>query len=150
MKKLTIEDIVAVFNRPITLNEHGCWLWLGNTDENGYARYAGRLMHRIAWFRAGFECDDGLEICHTCPNHNCINPDHLYAGTHVQNMNDVNRRMMGPKGRLSEEQIVELNLMLLKGIPKTLIAKHLGVSKPWITKFLNGGFIYAKPCEPSE
>lgn len=145
MQKLTIEDVVAEFNHPVTLNEHGCWLWLGPTDKYGYAKHGGGFVYLWTLRKSGKPSPCGMDTCHKCPNKSCINPDHFYVGTHLQNMNDDNRLPMGPKGKLTQEQIAELNTMLLRNIPKGIIAYHFGVSPQWISKFLRGEFSYAKP-----
>jgi len=146
MMKLTVEDVVAEFNRPVLVNEHGCWLWMGATDNYGYARYGGNLLvYGYLCRKVGKISPIGTDYLHQCSNHNCINPDHFLVGTNKENMNDDNRKAMGPKGRLTDVQINELALMLEEGIyTKTEIAHKFGVSKPWITKFLKGGFKYAK------
>ena len=145
-QKLKIEDVIAYFNRPITINEHNCWLWLGATDDRGYARFGMCSVHLWTLKQSGVENPSGTDSCHTCPHPNCINPDHFYIGTHQQNMNDENREVMGgPKGKLSQTQIEEINMMLKDGIPKGRIAKFYGISPQWISKFLKGGFSYAKP-----
>ena len=146
MPKITLEDIVAEFNRPVTLNEHGCWLWLGSTDKYGYARYGETLVYGYACRMSGMHSPPGTDYMHQCPNKNCINPDHFLVGTHKENMNDTNRQQMGPKGRLSEEQIARLDSLLkMNVLPKSDIARLFGVSPQWITKFQKGEFKYAKP-----
>ena len=144
--KLTAEDVVSHFNRPIIVNEHGCWLWLGATDKRGYARFGGHLLVYGFTFRAaGFICEEGKELCHTCSHKNCVNPYHLYAGTHKQNMIDAgNAGVMGRPARVSEEMLRMIPIWLEEGIPKQQIAKNLGVSPQWVSKYLKGGFRYAK------
>ncbi len=146
--KLKAEDVAIHFNRPVVVNEQGCWLWLGATDRRGYARIGGTtLVHGATWRMAGFECIGDVELCHKCPNRNCINPDHLYVGTHQQNMQDAaDAGVMGqgPR-RVKAEDIDTVKRMLAEGYMKKDIAKAIGVSKPWITKFLRGELKYAKP-----
>lgn len=144
--KLTAEDIVAHFNRPVTVNEHGCWLWMGATDKRGYARFGGTtLVYGVTFRMAGFVCEVDQEICHTCPNRGCVNPYHLYPGSHAQNMADASAAgVMGIKGKITEQQLQEVRQMLKDGIPKKDIAKHIGVSPQWISDFLAGRYIYAK------
>lgn len=145
MNKLTVDEVVAHFNRPIVVNEIGCWLWLGSVDQRGYGRRSGSLVYGITFRMAGFICDNGKELCHTCPNRNCVNPYHLYAGTHKENMKDASDAgVMGPKPRYTKEQLEIAVQMLNDGKPKNEIAKFLGVSPQWISKFLKGGFKHAK------
>ena len=151
MPQLKVEDVIAYFGKPITVTEHNCWLWLGATDNYGYAKCGNCLIHLWTLKEEGIENPFGTDACHSCPHPNCINPDHFYVGTHKDNMNDDNREKMGPKGRLTEEQIEEINAMLESNIwQKQHIAKKFGVSNQWISKFLRGEFSYAKPRRTSE
>lgn len=142
----TIEDAVALLNKPILLNEHGCWIWQGQTDKKGYARHGGTLVHGFVWYHLGRACGEGLELCHQCNNRACINPDHLYAGSHLQNMQDAvaNGKMgQGPR-RVTLEQISLIKTMYSQGMTQREICKIVGVSEAWFTKFKNGELKYAK------
>lgn len=70
-----------------------CWLWTGRTDKQGYGRitYQNKemLAHRLSYQMAHGSIPDGLDILHTCDTPACVNPDHLVAGTHSDNMRDM-------------------------------------------------------------
>lgn len=70
----------------------GCWVWLrggangyGRTTHNGIEDYA----HRISYALYKGPIPSGLFICHTCSVKLCVNPAHLYAGTHIDNVADA-------------------------------------------------------------
>lgn len=70
-----------------------CWMWLGGTDGLAYGQssFDGRTQraHRIAWTIAnGSAPAPGKLICHGCNQPLCVNPSHLYAGTHADNALD--------------------------------------------------------------
>lgn len=73
----------------------GCWLWGGPESGDGYGTFyaQGRVYraHRAAYTL--FVGDPaGLLICHRCDTPLCVNPGHLYAGTHADNVRDCVRR----------------------------------------------------------
>lgn len=84
----------------------GCWLWTGETDGGGYGAYviAKRRLsdggyrrervkaHRLSWQLHRGPIPDGLEVCHRCDVPGCVNPDHLFVGTHRVNMDDRNAK----------------------------------------------------------
>lgn len=83
----------------------GCWFWQGSTNGYGYGQLCWqgkvRKAYRVAWELAwGMPPPAGLCVCHTCDVNLCVNPGHLWLGTHRQNMEDMQR-----KGRASGEGI---------------------------------------------
>lgn len=79
----------------------GCWLWIGGCDTHGYGSICIGGGHRIGAHRASWmvynlkPIPDGMLVCHSCDNRACINPAHLFIGTHYDNAMDMVR-----KGRL--------------------------------------------------
>lgn len=74
-----------------------CILWPRKLDHAGRGRiwHLGKLKlaHRWAWERVnGRSVPDGMFVCHHCDNPTCVNPDHLYVGTHQDNMRDMVQR----------------------------------------------------------
>ncbi len=75
-----------------------CWNWTGGKNEKGYGalRFLGEriLAHRLSWIIHNGPIPEhdsyhGFCILHRCDNPSCVNPDHLFLGTHQDNMDDM-------------------------------------------------------------
>ena len=78
-----VPTLEQLFERTV-VDEHGCRIWQGSRDQDGYGRVtlrSGRwLVHRLAYTLAHGEIPDGLFVCHHCDVTSCVNPDHLFCG----------------------------------------------------------------------
>lgn len=82
---------------------NGCWVWNGASGQNGYGQIKsfGKIVsaHRFAFELYKGPIPEGQEILHSCDNKLCVNPDHLRAGTHAENMAEAGERDLMPRGR---------------------------------------------------
>ena len=120
-----------------------CWEWTASKSPNGYGQFSatigGRLRnmraHRLAYIWSGKHLDDADLLCHTCDNPSCVNPDHLFVGTHQDNMADKVEKDRQAKGEsigvsvLTEDQVHEIRRRFKAGESGSNIADKFGVSK---------------------
>ena len=86
-------DAEAKFREKVRVNpSNGCHEWTGTLKQNGYGfvtQNGKRLLaHRAAMINAGYDVE-GWHVLHKCNNRKCVNPEHLYLGTHEENMEDM-------------------------------------------------------------
>src|SRR6266404_6718203 len=88
-------DMSRLLLNRATIKDDNCWLWTRTVDGRGYGiiRHQGKLekVHRLAaLFCLNFDLNSDLHVLHKliCKHKNCFNPDHLYVGTHDDNMSD--------------------------------------------------------------
>ena len=115
----------------------GCIEATGYADKDGYRfkRVDGKLerAHRYAYEQHNGSIPAGVVVMHTCDNPACINPEHLVAGTHQDNMTDKvskSRQKRGEndsRGKLTETQVKQIRCHSLNGLTALLLAKMFGV-----------------------
>lgn len=124
-----------------------CWIWTGRLDPDGYGKYRFRLKeiraHRWAYEEA-FGPLGALFACHRCDNPPCVRPDHLFAGTGLDNTRDMiakgRRHPTRPpiaKPKKVTPQI-EARVLLLRQLGSTQveIGRDVGLSQAYVSKLL--------------
>jgi len=141
---------VERFEKHIFYSPCGCWYWTGNQrKKTGYGgfRFNGKMMlsHRVSWLLFKGEIGEN-HVLHKCDNPSCVNPDHLFLGTHVDNMNDmkIKGRAVSFQGSLhansilTESEVLDIKKLLNFSHKQVSIAKTYGVDKTTIQNISSG------------
>lgn len=118
----------------------GCWVWTGTQAVNGYGHWPsgqrGRalLAHRVAWELVNGPIPDGMSVLHHCDKPPCVNPEHLWLGTHAQNMADMARKGRSRSTKLIEEQVLSIRARANES--HRALGREFGVSKTTITSII--------------
>lgn len=115
----------------------GCWEWRGCCTSAGYGYWSrggeSFAAHRLSYELFKGPIGTGLCVCHECDNPTCVNPEHLWLGTHRANSLDMyakgrnNQARGGAAGnaKLTEGQVRSIRAMKLSA---TETAALFGVS----------------------
>ncbi len=140
----------------VAVEPGGCWVWMAGTDRYGYGvitrKRAGKNInkraHRLSWEISKGTIPNGLHVLHRCDNPPCVNPEHLYLGTHLDNMRDRLergwfKRGYAPRGKsngnskLTGEQVKEIR-KLSETMTHQSIAEIFHISQSHTTNIING------------
>jgi hypothetical protein len=142
-KFLNVEKRLA--DNSIPLTECGCVIWLGHVNNMGYGRLCvnGKMeyVHRAALeLNYGEKIPVGLNVLHKCDIPTCINPDHLFLGTHADNVADKVAKNRHPRGetnataKLTETEVLAIRASLV-GVNET--ARRMGLTPMTISNIRN-------------
>jgi len=143
------DPVIRFFEKIERIPEAGCWVWTAGLDAYGYGALGidGRPVkaHRFSWLI--HKNDPGQwHVLHRCDVTCCVNPDHLFLGSHLVNMADMKakRRARGFAGetnvraKFTAEQVAQIRLLIQSGQSCNSIAKELGVVHSTITRIKRG------------
>lgn len=129
---------------------NGCILWTGFINSKGYGNFqCFGSKTTIAAHRAAYEMFvgpiiAGLFVCHRCDNPICVNPTHLFLGTHKDNMADMVQKRRIPSGsrsfkaKLTWDKVAEIRRRHAAGEAQNALAREFGVHATTVGAFITG------------
>lgn len=153
----TVRD---TFDRWCTVNpETGCHEWTRSLSSGyGQLNVGGRSMlaHRFAWLRHYGAIPNGQHVLHRCDNRRCVNIEHLFLGTNLDNIRDKSAKGRGkgpslhgeshPLSKLTWEAVQEIRRRYsLGGISQLRLGREFRVSQTCIGSIVRGkGWIFPR------
>lgn len=147
-----------------------CWIWPGRSDNYGYGRIQYQpgghassyyLAHRVSWVIHNGVIPPGFLVCHTCDCPGCVNPNHLFLGSNLENIADARAKgrmpdpvrfqlgffrrrpgakigSMHPSAKLTVNNVQVIKELLQGGSPVRDIARQFSVSTTTIYNIRSG------------
>jgi HNH endonuclease len=135
------------------IKTEGCWDWGAHRTALGYGRFnRGKvvvLAHRMSWELHNGPIPKGMHVLHHCDRPQCVNPAHLWLGTHAENMADMvkkNRVSRVPRVCGVKNNMAKLNWEKVTAIrwrracarePYAELAREYGVDQSLIGQIVN-------------
>jgi Autographiviridae endonuclease len=144
------QAIVRLRENIFVTNE--CWFWIGylkngygHTEFSGFGIYAHQLSFLL--FRGSMP--SGKEVCHSCDIRQCVKPDHLFAGTRLENVRDAVRKGLNvspPRtiglaqhlAKLTGFEVETIRSLSSQGVSQREIAAQFGCSNSTAWRIANG------------
>lgn len=130
----------------------GCWLYRG-ASKNGHhgTLPSGEYAHRFSWRLTFGPIPNGKNVLHRCDVPRCVNPNHLFLGTQLDNIADMNAKGRGKNppvhrgethhnAKLVDEEISQMREMLRlnKGTNQRQLASLFGCSQSTVSRIWKG------------
>lgn len=131
-----------------------CWIWTACKNKQGYGKIGKNgnprevvWAYRASWLLNRGPIPPGLHVLHNCPggdNPPCVNPAHLWLGTHLDNVADMNRKGRhgsnskaisgenNPNAKLSDSDVAEIRKLRSGGIKRDEVAARFGISSDYV------------------
>lgn len=139
-KKISTEE--RFFNK-VKKQVNGCWLWVGaktGSNKYGYFHLSAKegcvFAHRYSFELSKGPIPEGMLVCHTCDIPTCVNPDHLFLGTHKENA--IDRSKKGRNKCFKKLNDDDVKIIKSSTISQNKLSKQFNVSRRTIASIQYG------------
>lgn len=141
-------DSASKLLNQIAIRDDGCWMFTGawNKDRYGVMRYNGETKgaHVVSYEIHIGLVPKGLNVCHSCDNPWCVNPEHLYADTQSNNVQlaiDKGRKpiLRGEQcgaAKLKQDDVIHIRQLAASGVAHREIGEIFLVGREAIGKIV--------------
>ena len=139
-------DIDRFWSLVAVAGDNECWIWKLAVGSRGYGKITmhgkTRNAHRIAYEIWHGGIDAKRFVLHTCDNRMCVNPNHLYQGSHEDNMRDRCERSRTARGashgmsKISDDDVRRIFEMRVDMMSQPKIAVAIGISNQMVSRIL--------------
>ena len=146
------------------VDECSCWVWHAAKHRFGYGMFAFpnrktvSTAHRVSWLLFMGEIPDGMHVLHKCDVPACVNPDHLFLGSHQENMTDKAEKGRAPSGenhwsrrapdnvargersghaRLTEEDVASIRAGCSSGVTQKEMSRKYSIDPSHVSDIVN-------------
>jgi len=133
------------------VDKNGCWIWTANKSKRGYGLVTKdgttkNVTRIILAAKLGRPLSPGLMALHSCDNPPCVNPEHLWEGSSLDNNRDMNAKgrgvyVIGERhglSKLTRNDVHQIREMLAKGTSQRKIAARFNVRQGTISYIKSG------------
>lgn len=155
-RKVDEGNAIERFHKKYVVNENECWIWSAGTRANAkgvlYPRHWDDNNKSIGAHRFSYLTYkgniNGKFVCHKCDTPLCVNPDHLFVGTHGDNMKDMTNKGRQCRWRgeekywrckLTNKEAEKIRVEYKNGcISQHRLGEKYGVSQPTVGRIVRG------------
>jgi hypothetical protein len=149
--EFTEEYIKSFWEKVNIKSDNECWEWKLSKNAGGYGRVRYKdtmtVANRIAYMIMYGELEFGMCALHSCDNPPCCNPKHLFPGTRIDNVRDMENKgravhVFGENIKasyLQETDVINIrNLYVIGNITIKELAKQFKISDSTIQNIVVG------------
>lgn len=131
-------DAKVRFLKKVAVVDSGCHEWQSTIHRDGYGKfwYLGKQIqaHRLSYMLFVGEVGENW-VLHKCDNRKCVNPDHLFLGSRIDNIRDMDQKgRRASKRKLNDDQVKQIRKMLDERYSQEYIAKQFSVCQAVISR----------------